>query len=707
MQELTQLLEKLATYDTSEDGRILVEHAAQFAEACHAGFSRLDESSYILHPIAVATILSEWQASPEILAAALLHDVFNKRYSQAPSLTDLEANFPPPLSLLVRDVASLSEFGQALYQASISAERVEESTTNSDEQLSSDLWDVTPFSWEIQENNLNSGSRPSWAVVVLQRNPMAVVIKIADRLHNLRTHDALPEAVRRKEGRRFATAILNIFAPFADRLGMWRVKQELEDGAFHIQNDEQFTELEHYVHEVLADVPIDEHVSNLQRVLHRHGMNVKVVKQLNHLYKIYRQRFTHKDRTVLPTDIFSVVVVASKEDCYRALGVVHSTWRPLGEVYDNLTTPRPNGYRALNTRVHEPSLGEFKVLIRTEAMHLVAEHGITARWRGISEELLPTIDPLPERPAGYIMAITPQGEVKYLPQGATSIDFAYAINPEMGHHCTQAWVNGSQAPLEAPLEDGSVVDIIVSRGVAEPNRAWLDFVVTETAREAIEKWRWQHLDTELVIEGADRVGLVKDVVSIISDRGINILYLYAEVPTGSRASIRIGLHQIRKGELENLERDINDLPQITQTRRRPLSASIEEARPHSLPSSARGNPYSLDPVAGSDFKGRERDVKEIVNRLRGRDHDSTLLIWGQQRIGKTSLLCHLEQDVLPSKTYLIVNVTLHDVVHQPISHFLHHIVRKIEQKLQKEEIKAPPLSKMKRYPLFPRFSRSY
>src|SRR5215471_5231649 len=173
MKELIQLLAKLATYDDSEEGGVLVEKAAQFAKTCHAGFSRLDGSPYILHPIAVATILSEWQAPPEILAAALLHDVFKRQYTRVPSLTTLHANFTPSLVSLVQDVASLGELGPALSQASveISTNQVQEKNSNGSERFSPRSWDVSGFDWRTQASNLNSSLRPSWAVVVLQRNP--------------------------------------------------------------------------------------------------------------------------------------------------------------------------------------------------------------------------------------------------------------------------------------------------------------------------------------------------------------------------------------------------------------------------------------------------------------------------------------------------------------------------------------------------------
>jgi (p)ppGpp synthase/HD superfamily hydrolase len=686
MDELLPFLTCMERYNDSED-RVLIAKAAHFAQRCHEGFSRLDGSSYILHPIAVANILEAWQAPPIILAAALLHDVFNRRYSHVPSLATLEAEFPPSLVSLVQDVASLGELGPSLIQKHVEV-----------------------YAEETYESTKRSSQRFLWATVLLQRDPMAVVIKLADRLHNLQVHDALPEAARQEGEKWFAAAILNIFAALADRLGMQQVKEVLEDSAFCLYNFERYTSFDTSLHEVLANVPIDNRISHLEQILRERGIVAKVLVRKRHRYAIFRQQLASATREVTPADIlYIVVVVPSVEDCYRTLGVVHSTWRPLSEVYDNIAIPKPNGYSALQTRTFEPSLGAIKVVIRTEAMHLIADYGITAKWRGVDEAFLPKIDPLPERPEGHIMAITPKGKVIYLPEGATPIDFAYAIHEEMGHRCMQAWVNGNQIPLEAPLEDGSVVDVIVSRGVAGPSQEWLQHVVTPTARGAIERWTRRQTYVELAVEGTDRVGLLKDVIDCISTKGINILYSHSDVLL-DKATFHLVLHFTSPATLDDLEKELKGIPQVTYVRLQitekipqTLLQTTVSNGPSTLPPVISGTPtpYALTPVVGRNFKGREREVQEIVDRLRGAERDNPLLIWGQQRIGKTSLLWHLERDVLQNETYLIVYVTLHDgLLDQPMGYFLHRIALEIERKVQREEVKAPHPHRMKREPVY-------
>lgn len=676
MEELTQLLTNLAIYDNSEDG-VLVAKVAQFAEKCHQGFSRLDGTPYILHPIAVATILSEWKAPPNILAAALLHDIFKMQYSHVPSPAILEAEFPPSLISLVHDVASLGELGPALIQKSVEVSAEQD-----------------------QETDMGGSQRFLWANVILQQDPMAVVIKLADRLHNLQSRDALPEVARQEGEKWFAAAILNIFAPLANRMGMQRAKEMLEDGAFRIYNYELYAGIDSYALEVLRNVPIDHQISKIKQILQKYTIEAKVLKRLKHRYAIFRQQLASASREVAPADTFSIVIVVkSVDDCYLTLGVVHSIWRTFSEVYNYIATPRPNGYRALHMRAFEPSIGTFNVVILTEAMHLVAEHGITAGWLGVCKELLPEIKPLPERPSGHIMAITPKGDVKYLPKGATAIDFAYSIHEEMGHRCMQVWVNGNQAPLEALLEEGSVVDIIVSRGVRGPSRDWLQHVVTDTAREAIERWVQQQIYLELVVEGTDRVRLLEDVIDCISMKGINMFYLHAEVNV-NKAIIRARMQVIGTAVLEEIEQEINGLPQVTRARWEKFTEATHQDYPHSIAQSQSSIPYSIaTPVVGRDFKGRGREVQEVVDRLRGYDRSNALLIWGQQRIGKTSLLLHLEKDVLQNETYLIVFITLHEVEGQPIGNFLHRIALEIQRKIQREEVRVPHPRKMRREPI--------
>lgn len=690
MDILPSLFANMEKYVSSED-RVLVIQAAHFAEQCHEGFFRLDGSPYILHPIAVATILSEWQAPPEILAAALLHDIFKRQYSQEPLKEVLEAAFSPSMLSLIQDVASLGKLGPSLTQREVY---------------------IGPEQMYVEQEHLadmRGSQKFYWATTLLQRNPMAVVVKLADQLHNLQEREKLPSSVRQETDERFAAIILNIFAPLADRLGMQRVKERLEDGAFYLYNRDQYVSIDASLHETLVDISIDDSIDLLKHILQKRGIEAKIFWRLKHRYAIFRQKLASATKEVTTADMmYIVVVVPSIEDCYQTLGAVYSKWRPIGRVYDNIADPKPNGYRALHTRAFEPTLGPITVIIRTQAMHLVAEQGITAQWRGVDAELLPKIDPLPERPDGHIMAITPKGEIKYLPKDSTPIDFAYAVNEEMGHRCMQVWVNGNQIPLEMPLEDGAVVDVIASRGITGPNREWLQYVKTRTAKEAIENWTRGPKYVELTIEGTERVGLLKDVLECISSKGINILYTHCEVVL-DKASFHLVLHIVGQATFDDLEKEVRSIPQITRLQlkttesmpRMPLrTTASHEVALSSPPVNGTPSPYALAPVVGHDFKGREREVDQIVNRLRGRERDNPLLIWGQQRIGKTSLLWHLEKDVLQNEKYLIVNVTLHAVLGQPLGYFLHRITLEIEQKVQREELKAPDVQLIRQDPIF-------
>jgi len=680
MQEFTLRVANLATYDNGDD-RNLIMKAAQFAERCHQGFFRLDETPYIFHPIAVATILSEWQAPPLILAAALLQDVFKEQYSHLPSgaalKAELEAEFPASLLSLVGNVALLGKFGPSLIQKPVEVSVEQDQET-------------------YRERNRSF----SWAYRILQQDPMAVVIKLADQLHDFQSRDLLPDEIdHQEEEKKFAAAILNIFAPLADRMGMRDVKEQLEDGAFHIYNREQYVKIDAYSREVLRDMPIDQQISKIEQILQEYHIKARVFTHLEHRYAIFRRQLRSANRKVTPVDTFSIfVLVKSIEDCYLALGALHSLWSILERVDNTLATPEPNGYRKLRMRAFEPSIGAFNVVIQTEEMHLVAEHGITAGWRGVREELLPKIEPLPERPIGHIMAITPKGDVIYLPRGATAIDFAYARHEEVGHRLMQAWVNGNLVPLKDPLEDGSVVDIITSRGVGKPSLEWLQYVVTPVAREAIERWTQQEIISEMVVEGTDRIGLLGDVIDCISMKSINMLYLHAEV-IGGKAIIRTRIQGISTAVLEELEREINGFPQVTRAHWEKFSETASQAYPHAI-DQAQSNPYSITaPVFGDIFKGREREVQEVVDRLRGDNRSNALLIWGQQRIGKTSLLLHLEKVVLPNKKYLIVYITLQDVEGQPIGNFLHRIALEIQRKMQREEVSVPDWLQMRQEPV--------
>lgn len=692
MEELNQLLANLATYNNAEDGRNLVLKAANFAERCHQDILRLEGTPYILHLLAVATILSEWQAPPEILAAALLHDVFKQQYSHlaaGPDLkAELEAEFSLSLLSLARNVASLGSLGPSLMQRPLEV------------------------SAEQSRGNHNEGSRRFlWIYRILQQDPMAVVIKLADQMHDLQTHDLFPDEIaRRDEEKWFAVALLKVFAPLADRMGMRVVREKLEDGAFHILDDKQYAKIGAYCDEVIKDAKIDQQVEDIQRILQSYHIEAQVFKSLEHRYAIFRRQLRSPQREVPSSDTFPImfsifVVVDSVADCYPTLGVLYSLWDIEENIHNTLTQPDANGYRALSALVAESSIGALHVVILTKEMYLVAKHGITARWRGVSEELLPKIEPLPERPLDHIMTITPKGTIIYLPRGATPIDFAYTRDEEAGHRLIQAWVNGKQVPLEEPLEDGAVVDTVMSRSIGKPSPDWLNSVVTPVAREAIaRRTQQQAKEIELIVEGTDRLGLLGDVIDRLSMRDISMSYVHAEV-IGERANIRARIQGVSIPVLEELVREIKSLFQVTQARWEDFSEASPQADPHMLLLMPRsGNPYSCSSPALSDvFKGRDREVQEVIERLRGNSlsNSKALLIWGQQRIGKTSLLLHLEKNLLPHEKYLIVYLSLQEVEGQSLGAFLHRIAEKIQTKLefQREDVNIPDLNDMLQQPL--------
>lgn len=674
MEEVSQFLKTVETYIDLK-GIDLVTAAAEFAEKSHHTFLRINHTPYFLHSVGVASLLSAWKAPPEVLAAALLHDVFKPKYAHQPRATELEKHFPPQVVSLVEDVTQLSGFGPTLMRRHISRDKLESASYR---------------------------DHYSWAAVILHKNPVAVVIKIADRIQNLDSLAVLPP----EKQLYFALSVLNVFAPLAERLGMRAASRILQDGCFRILHPEAYINIAAKVNEVSESEWGKTLVADLQQTLDASHLSAHVVPHVSHCFGIFSRQQGSAKRNVAPNDILSFfVLVNSEDDCFRALRLVHQLWRPLHEFYDYISAPKPNGYAALHTRVLALPTVAFRVCIQSERMNLVAEHGITARWQGVEEKYLPLVEPLPPRPADHFIFITPGGDVKYLPEGSTAVDFAYSIHPQVGHRSVQALVNGTPTSLELPLPDGAVVEIVLGRGKLGPNKDWLRSVMTHTAREAIEKWVQQQNEMEIIIEALDRVALLKDITDTISVRGINMLFLDARVLPDGKAIIRIGVRELDLTEIEELIGVLQDLPMVLHVERKELTGLALQAASQVAAEVRDENPYTLNPVVGRDFKGREREVQDIVNRLRGRHRGNPLLVWGQQRIGKTSLLWHLEHDVLQSPGSIIVYTSLQEVKGEPIGYFLHRIAYRIETKVQRADVKAPTLGKLKSEPIsyFQRF----
>lgn len=473
----------LARAGNDEAARALVARAYEFALKVHEGQFRESGEPYITHPLAVAALLADLRMDPETLAAGLLHDAVE---DSRVSLEMLEQEFGPTIARMVDGVTKLGKAGHI--------GRMEER--------------------ERDERELESLRK---LFLAMAKDARVMLIKLADRLHNMRTIDALPP----DRQRRIARETMEIYAPLANRLGIWRWKGELEDLAFRVLEPELYheilTELEARAPEREAD--IERHIALLQHHLSLEGINAQITGRSKHIYSIYRKMQRKQVPLERVYDIRGIrVLVDTVADCYRALGVVHNLWTPIpGEFDDYIARPKENMYQSLHTAVIGIGGKVVEVQIRTHYMHRIAEYGIAAHWRykegtpqdRLFEEKIAALRAQIEarteaEDAGeFVEAVTtdlfedrvyvftPKGHVIDLPAGATPIDFAYAIHTEIGHRCRGAKVNGKWVPLDYVLKTGDQVEIITAKR-GGPSRDWLNpelgYVKTARARNKIRQW---------------------------------------------------------------------------------------------------------------------------------------------------------------------------------------------------------------------------
>ena len=478
-----QFLQIIAAY-LSPEAVAEVEKGLRLAAQSHRGYRRKNGDPYIEHPLAVATILADWRAPTAVLLAALLHDIFKEKYANSPTPADIVRLFGEDVLRLQQEVARLGRLG--------------------------------PLHPHLSEPATQQGAddllarRLPWVALVLQRAPVAVVIKIADRLHNFATLDSLPP----ERQTAFAAASLNIFVPFAERLGMRAVKRQLEDLAFAVLQPEVYQRLSRRCPLAARQAATSDLVGRIQNHLAAQGIPARVAMKPVSLYTIYRAETLQNRQIPLHLTQPIVSITETAADCYRALGALHQLWPPLpGHVHDYIASPKPNAYRALHTHVRLGPGEKLVLLLRDPEMEQVADWGLTAGWLGSPAERLPQFSQWREPPPGNISVLTPDGDLKVLPVGATPIDFAYAVHKGLGHQCTGVVVNGRIASLARPLESGDIVHILTSHASVGPSPEWLNVVKTSRARSAIRQWLraqnptdaskegWTLLDTRLRREG--------------------------------------------------------------------------------------------------------------------------------------------------------------------------------------------------------------
>ncbi len=461
-----------------------IMRALAFAQQAHRGQSRASGDPYVAHPLAVATILADLKMDAPTIVAALLHDVVE---DTAYTLDDIEERFGSEVAQLVDGVTKL--------------DRLEERTRE-----------------EEQAENLRK------MFLAMAKDIRVILIKLADRLHNMRTLKHLTQ----DRVHRIAKETMEIYAPLAHRLGIFRIKWELEDLAFQHLHPDAFREMKELVatKRQLREAAVDEVIFELKGRLQGVGMVSEVSGRAKHLYSIYLKMYGQGKNFAEIYDLVAVrVLVESVKDCYAVLGLVHSLWKPVpGRFKDYIAMPKSNLYQSLHTTVIGPHGEPLEVQIRTFEMHHTAEYGIAAHWRYKEggkgdrefEQKLSWLRQLLEwqrdmRDASEFMetlkvdlfsdevfVFTPKGEVVDLPAGATPVDFAYRIHTDVGNHCVGAKVNGRIVPLATALESGDIVEVLVNRKSPGPSIDWLSIVRTSQAKTRIRQWmrrerRHEHL----------------------------------------------------------------------------------------------------------------------------------------------------------------------------------------------------------------------
>ncbi|MEJ5225209.1 MAG: bifunctional (p)ppGpp synthetase/guanosine-3',5'-bis(diphosphate) 3'-pyrophosphohydrolase, partial [Anaerolineales bacterium] len=522
---LQPLLNVLPAEYTLAD-RERVQQAYQVAEQAHEGQKRASGEPYITHCVAVAAILAELRAPVEIVMAALLHDTVE---DTALTLEDIRREFGDIIARLVDGVTKMTK----LPRVSRGGDGANPDAT-SEERLT--IEQVDRRKRDIANENLRK--------TLLADDPRVVLIKLADRLHNMRTLGfTSPE-----KQRRIARETMDIFAPLANRLGLWQMKWELEDLAFRYLEPEKFKEIANNLAErrEIREKQIEEIKQTLRTLLEKNGIHAEISGRPKHIYSIYKKMISKGKTFDSVRDLRAVrLIVPDIPACYATLGVIHTTWRPIhGEFDDYIANPKENFYRSLHTVVIYSDGRPLEVQIRTHEMHEEAEYGIAAHWRykegGARDRIYEQrISDLRRRLVSQqeesldaqdfvegiktdvfqdrVYVFTPRGDIIDLPTGATPIDFAYHVHTDIGHRCRGAKVNGKLVSLDHPLKNGDQVEILTSKQ-GGPSRDWLNtnlgLVRTQRARAKIRAWfkkqdRQQNLDQgrQLLERELDRLGL--------------------------------------------------------------------------------------------------------------------------------------------------------------------------------------------------------
>jgi GTP diphosphokinase / guanosine-3',5'-bis(diphosphate) 3'-diphosphatase len=665
IQELRQVLPE--TYSPADLD--LITRAFKFANEAHDGQIRVSGEPYINHSIAVATILAEMHVPPTVVAAGLLHDTVEDTHV---TLNDIQRDFGAEIAKLVDGVTKLTH----LPRVSRGDQMMEEMKLADDSQQAGEL--STSDVDEADAEALYKSRRYDAVSETLRKTFLAmgedvrvVLIKLADRLHNMRTLGYMPENKRK----RIAQETLDIFAPLANRLGIWQMKWELEDLAFRYVKPEKYREIAQNLAErrTNREKEMQAIKDNLQKLLAKNGIRAEITARPKHIFSIYKKM----ERKGVPFDqVYDVrgvrIMVDDIQACYSTLGVIHTQWRPIpGEFDDYIAAPKDNFYQSLHTSVVFEDGQNLEIQIRTPDMHQNAELGIAAHWkykegsirdedyerrivwfRSLMEwkqdvedarEFVDSMktDVFEDR----VYVFTPRGDIIDLPAGSTPIDFAYHVHTDIGHRCRGAKVDGKLVSLEYVLSTGEKVEILTAKR-GGPSRDWINpnlgLVKTQRAKAKIKQWFKKQAYEQNASQGKTildkelrRLGLVDVNIDRMARefdyRSVDDFYV--AIGTGDLGIARVVRYL-------TLGREEEEQPFILQAKPGSTISGDTTVAVFGL----RGlltnfarccNPAPGDEIIGYVTRGRGATIhrKDCPNILRVREHERLVRVsWGEPKV---------------------------------------------------------------------------